>query len=78
MHASLTGARNDRGCICSQKAHKRAVDRNLLRRRIKAVYRTNKEAFPDRADIVITVNDTGACHCLLSMTPVPPGPLTAV
>ena len=40
------------------------MDRNLLRRRIKAVYRTNKDAFPDRADIVITVNDTGAVPLL--------------
>lgn len=57
-------AHNDRGRTRSQKAHKRAVDRNLLRRRIKAVYRTNKDAFPDRADIVITVNDTGAVPLL--------------
>ena len=39
----------------SKKVSKRAVDRNLLRRRIASVFRRNKPLFPIRCDMVISV-----------------------
>lgn len=44
----------------AQKNLRRAVDRNLMRRRFRAIYRTNKAAWPDRMDIVVLVLGTGA------------------
>ena len=50
----------------SQKVFRRAVDRNLMRRRMRHVYRTHKELWPPRVDIVVVMGPTGATqswHC---------------
>ena len=54
----------------SQKVCRRAVDRNLMRRRMRHVYRTHKELWPSRVDIVVVMGPTGmsqaaqVSHCI--------------
>jgi ribonuclease P protein component len=43
-----------------QKSFRRAVDRNLLRRRIRDVFRRNKSVWPERTDMVIVLSSGGA------------------
>ena len=43
-----------------QKSFRRAVDRNLLRRRIRDVFRRNKSVWPERVDMVIVLSSGGA------------------
>ena len=43
-----------------QKSFRRAVDRNLLRRRIRDVFRRNKSVWPERVDIVVVLLSGGA------------------
>jgi ribonuclease P protein component len=53
----LTHTRPD---AVAQKSFRRAVDRNLMRRRLRHVYRTHKELWPERVDIVVIMNASGA------------------
>lgn len=41
------------GIKTPKKQIKRAVDRNLVKRRVRDVYRKNKEAWPDSTDVVV-------------------------
>ena len=41
------------GIKTPKKKIRRAVDRNLVKRRVRDVYRKNKEAWPDSTDIVV-------------------------
>jgi ribonuclease P protein component len=43
------------GLTLVQKFFRRAVDRNLMRRRMRVVFRTNKSAWPERVDIVVVM-----------------------
>lgn len=43
-----------------QKSLRRAVDRNLMRRRVKNIFRKHKALFPSRVDLVVLVNTSGA------------------
>jgi len=49
-----------------QKSFRRAVDRNLLRRRIRDVFRRNKSVWPERVDMVIVLLSGGARLCAFS------------
>ena len=51
-----------------QKSFRRAVDRNLLRRRIRDVFRRNKSVWPERTDMVIVLSSGGA-HAASSTLP---------
>lgn len=44
------------GIVVPKKQVKRAVDRNLIKRRIRHAFRTNKDAWPARVDFIVFVN----------------------
>ena len=44
----------------AQKTFRRAVDRNLMRRRVRDVFRRNKAVWPERMDMVIVLLTGGA------------------
>ncbi len=47
--------------VAGQKSFRRAVDRNLMRRRVKNIYRKHKSSWPSRVDIIVLVNACGVC-----------------
>jgi len=46
------------GIVVPKKQVKRAVDRNLIKRRIRHIFRTNKDRWPNRVDFIVFVNST--------------------
>ena len=46
------------GVVVPKKQVRRAVDRNLLKRRIRHVFRTNKDRWPPDVDMIVFVNGT--------------------
>lgn len=46
------------GIVVPKKRVRRAVDRNLIKRRIRHVFRTNKDKWPPRVDIIVFAGDT--------------------
>lgn len=46
------------GIVVPKKQVKRAVDRNLIKRRVRHIFRTNKDRWPNRVDFIVFVNST--------------------
>ena len=46
------------GIKVPKKFVKRAVDRNLMKRRIREIFRRNKDAWPARTDLIVMCNET--------------------
>ena len=46
------------GIKVPKKFVKRAVDRNLMKRRIREIFRRNKDAWPARMDFIVMCNET--------------------
>ena len=44
------------GIVVPKKQVKRAVDRNLIKRRVRHAFRTNKDRWPPRVDFIVFVN----------------------
>jgi ribonuclease P protein component len=44
------------GVVVPKKQLKRAVDRNLLKRRVRHIFRTNKPLWPERVDFIVYVS----------------------
>ena len=58
-NASHEGATCTRiGIVVPKKRVRRAVDRNLIKRRVRHVFRTNKDKWPPRVDIIVFAGDT--------------------
>lgn len=46
------------GIKVPKKFVKRAVDRNLMKRRIREIFRRNKDVWPARTDLIVMCSDT--------------------
>ena len=69
-HLLIALKQNDRehcrlGITISRKIDKRAVRRNLFKRRIREIFRLNQQCFTDNLDIVVTAR-SGAADCRLA------------
>lgn len=63
MRATVCLVRPEPAARRLQKCFRRAVDRNLMRRRMRDIFRRHKSSWPPRVDIVIVMNASGAGAC---------------